>query len=226
MLLYYEKLFKTKQIESIDSLWGFGVLGPRQFVLIFSGQHTPRASQHQRNPSNNDATHTILRLTRHDLLPTRVLHIHRNRRRVRHVSQSTLLRRYFLHHVIFLHARSSNVYIRVLQVKVWITIARHSLVRLGVNDFFDLLVHQVVERVDVLPDQPSHLEKRRQELVFILQRRDRSGDLRGVAREAVHGARIARIRRSRARFARLFRAAAGIRHAGGDVVDRRVARAL
>ena len=73
----------------------------------------------------------------------------------------------------------------VPQVKVGVRVARHLLVRLGVDDFLNLLVDEVVERVDVLPHQAAHLEERREELELVLQRLDGGGEFGGVPGETV-----------------------------------------
>ena len=157
---------------------------PRELVLGFSRQDAPGAPEHERDAPDGDAADARLARPRDDLLPSGVLDVDGDGRGVRHVAQAALLRGDVLDDVVLLHARFADVDVRVLEVEVRVGVARDLLVRLGSDDLPDLLVDEVIERVDVLPDQAADLEERGEELVLILQRLHRRRERRGVAGEA------------------------------------------
>mmetsp|Transcript_27851 Transcript_27851/g.69934 ORF Transcript_27851/g.69934 Transcript_27851/m.69934 type:complete len:290 (+) Transcript_27851:2987-3856(+) len=158
---------------------------PSQLFLALSHENTPRRAKHERNAADGDAPNAILARAGHDFLAARVLHVYSDRCGVRHVTQTALLRRDVLDNVILLHTRLADVDVGVLKIEVGVGVARHSLVGLGVDDLLNLFVDEVVEAVDVLPDQTTHFEERRKQLEFILQGFDGGGELGRIAQEAV-----------------------------------------
>lgn len=68
----------------------------------------------------------------------------------------------------------------VLEVELRVDVARDLLV--GQDDLLEVDVDEVVERVDVLLDQPAHLEERRQELPLVLSAHQKVSHTRVVVR--------------------------------------------
>ena len=158
---------------------------PRELLLRFPRQDAAAGPKHEGYPPDGHPPDAVLAGVRDDLLTPRVFHVHRDRRRVGHISQAALLRRDFLHDEVLLHRWLAHLDVGVLEVEVRVGVARDLLVRLGGDDLLDLLVDEVVERVDVLPDEASDLEERGEELELVLQGLDWSVQRRRVDLEAV-----------------------------------------
>ena len=98
-------------------------------------------------------------MRRNNLLTFGILHVHRHRRRVRHISQSALLWCYIVrpHHLIH-HFRRPNRDVFIPQVKIRVRVARDFVVRFRRDNLLNLLIDQIVERFDVLP---NYIKRRR-----------------------------------------------------------------
>ena len=72
---------------------------------------------------------------------------------------------------------SCNVSKHLLQIEIGVRINRELLISLGADNFFDFVVDEVVEGINVLLDKAPDFEKSWQELKFVLDSLDGAGEL-------------------------------------------------